>query len=87
MNESPEEYLTVEELSQKIKFSKQTLYNLIYKKEFILKKHYLKPRPKKILFIWSAIKEWMGNPSDESTPEVISSQDDSPTTDKNLINI
>ena len=87
MNESPEEYLTVEELSQKIKFSKQTIYNLIYKKEFILKKHYLKPRPKKILFIWSAVKEWMGNPSDDSTPQLISSQDDDHIEAKSLINI
>ncbi len=87
MTESTEEYLTVEELSQKIKFSKQAIYNLIYKKEFILKKHYLKPRPKKILFIWSAVKEWMENPSDDSTPEVISSQADDHIEAKRLINI
>jgi len=55
-----EEYLTVKELSDKIKFSKQSLYNLIYKGTFVLGKHYLKPTPKKVLFKWTEIKEWMG---------------------------
>ncbi len=59
-----EEYLTVDELSSKIKYSKQSLYNLIYKKTFILGKHYYKPTPKKILFKWSAVQEWI-----EGTPD------------------
>ena len=54
-----EEYLTVKELSARIKFSNQSLYNLIYKGTFVLGKHYLKPTPKKILFIWSEILGWM----------------------------
>jgi hypothetical protein len=58
-----EEYLTVDELSSKIKFSKQSLYNLIYKKTFILGKHYFKPTPKKILFKWSEIQAWIERPS------------------------
>jgi len=56
-----EEYLTVRELSDKIKFSKQSLYNLIHKRTFTLGKHYLKPTPKKILFKWSEIRKWMGD--------------------------
>ena len=56
-----EEYLTVKELSDKIKFSKQSLYNLIHKGTFILGKHYLKPTPKKVLFKWSEIRAWMGD--------------------------
>ena len=56
-----EEYLTVRELSDKIKFSKQSLYNLIHRGTFILGKHYLKPTPKKILFKWSKIRKWMGD--------------------------
>jgi predicted DNA-binding transcriptional regulator AlpA len=67
MQEPIEEFLTVAELSEKIKFSKQTIYNLIFKKEFILQQHYLKPRPKKILFKWSAVKVWLENPSAKST--------------------
>jgi predicted DNA-binding transcriptional regulator AlpA len=55
-----EEYLTVKELSQRIKLAVQTIYNFIHDGKFIAKKHYLKPTPKKILFKWSAIKEWMG---------------------------
>ena len=64
-----EEYLTVSELSQKIKFSKQSLYNLIHKGTFILGKHYLKPTPKKVLFKWKEIRRWMGDDlSNHETP-------------------
>lgn len=55
-----EEYFTVKELSEKIKFSKQSLYNLIYRGTFVLGKHYLKPTPKKVLFKWAEVREWMG---------------------------
>ena len=55
-----EEYLTVKELSQRIKLAVQTIYNFIHEGKFILGKHYLKPTPKKILFKWSEIKAWMG---------------------------
>ncbi len=58
-----EEYLTVKELSYRIKFSKQSLYNLIHKETFILGKHYLKPTPKKVLFKWSEICTWLGEPA------------------------
>ena len=57
-----EEYLTVKELSDKIKFSKQSIYNLIHKGILVLGKHYLKPTPKKVLFKWTEIREWMGEP-------------------------
>jgi len=56
-----EEYLTIKGLSKRIKYKKQTLYNYIYNGKFILGKHYIKPSPKKILFIWSAIHTWMGD--------------------------
>lgn len=59
-----EEYLTVKELSQRIKLAVQTIYNFIHEEKFILGEHYLKPTPKKILFRWSAIKEWMGEGTD-----------------------
>ena len=55
-----EEYLTIDELSERIKFSKQSLYNFIYKGTFVLGKHYLKPTRKKILFKWSEILIWLG---------------------------
>ena len=59
-----EEYLTVSELSSKIKFSKQSLYNFIHKGTFVIGKHYLKPTPKKVLFKWSKIQAWMEESSD-----------------------
>jgi predicted DNA-binding transcriptional regulator AlpA len=55
-----EEYMTVKELSERVKLAQQTIYNFIHLGKFILGKHYLKPTPKKILFKWSEIKEWMG---------------------------
>ena len=54
-----EEYITVKELSSMIKFSTQTIYNLIHQKVFVLGKHYVKPRPKKILFKASEIRAWV----------------------------
>lgn len=63
MNEQAEEYLTVDELSQRIKFSKQSIYNMVHGKILVINVHYLKPRPKKLLFIWSAIRGWMDNSS------------------------
>ena len=68
--ELTEEYLTVPELSARIKFSRQTLYNLIHKRIFVLGKHFLKPTPKKILFKWSEIRSWMGETgASEVTPK------------------
>jgi len=60
-----EEYITVYELGERIKFSKQSIYNLIYKKKFILGIHYLKPTPKKILFIWAEVEKWLRQSADE----------------------
>jgi hypothetical protein len=66
-----EEYLTVKELSGRIKLAKQTIYNMIHKKEFLLHKHYYKPKAKIILFKWSAIEKWLEGDSpdlNESIP-------------------
>jgi hypothetical protein len=60
-----EEYITAEELSSRIKEKKQTVYNRIYKQEFILGIHYVKPTPKKLLFKWSAIVRWLEGPDYE----------------------
>jgi len=92
-----EEYLTVRELSDKIKFSKQSIYNFIHKGTFILGKHYLKPTPKKILFKWSKIRKWMGDDLDpdedrvstlgESTESYDHSNNPSPSEPLSLIDI
>jgi predicted DNA-binding transcriptional regulator AlpA len=60
-----EEYLTVDELCQKIKYSRQSIYNMINRKTFKLNQHYYKPSTKKILFIWSAIQEWLAGENTE----------------------
>jgi hypothetical protein len=49
----------VKELSERIKLAKQTIYNMIHKNEFVLNKHYYKPKTKIILFKWSAIEKWL----------------------------
>ena len=65
-----EEYLTVKELSKRIKLAKQTIYNMIHKNEFVLNKHYYKPKAKIILFKWSAIEKWLegDNPDLDELP-------------------
>jgi excisionase family DNA binding protein len=55
-----EEYLTIKELCARIKYGKQTIYNLIHRKTFVQGKHFLKPTPKKILFKWSEVQAWIG---------------------------
>jgi predicted DNA-binding transcriptional regulator AlpA len=70
-----QEYITVKELSERVKLAQQTIYNFIHLGKFILGKHYLKPTPKKILFKWSEIKEWMGEDTEVQGPtEEISSE-------------
>ncbi len=69
-DQDDDEFLTVKELSERIKFSRQNIYNRISKKEFILNKHYLKPSPKKILFIWKPVKGWLEERSAKLTPEL-----------------
>jgi hypothetical protein len=67
-----EEYLTLDELSARIKYRKQTLYNLIHKGVLVIGRHYLKPTPKKLLFKWSEISAWLGEnswPENQMDPE------------------
>jgi hypothetical protein len=54
-----EEYLTVKELGLRIKMSPGTIRNLVWQKRLMQNIHYLKPTPRKLLFIWSAIEAWL----------------------------
>ncbi len=78
------EYLTINELAARIKFSRQSIYNLIYKKVLVQQTHYFKPSPRKLLFKWSAMKDWIeGKESDgidmiAKTPSI--QAPDTPTT-------
>ena len=60
-----EEYLTTDELSQRIKMAPGSIRNLVSNGRLILNIHYVKPSKKKILFLWSAIEGWLYNPTPE----------------------
>jgi hypothetical protein len=53
-----EEYLTTEQLGKRINMSPGTIRNFVWMGVFQLKVHYVKPR-RRLLFIWSAIQEWL----------------------------
>ena len=61
-----ENYLTTKELSNRIKMTPGTIRNLVWKKELKENIHYVKPTPRKILFLWSAIESWMYGDSIQS---------------------
>lgn len=54
-----EEYLITIELSRRIKMTPGTIRNLVWKGELIENVHYIKPTPRKLLFVWSAIEAWL----------------------------
>lgn len=54
-----EEYLTTTELSERIKMAPGTIRNLVWKKSLKEGIHYIKPTPRKILFVWSAVESWL----------------------------
>jgi len=61
------EYLTTNELSQQIKMAPGTIRNLVCKGIFVNGVHYIKPTPRKLLFIGSAIEAWLyGKPAANS---------------------
>jgi predicted DNA-binding transcriptional regulator AlpA len=69
MHHNHEEYLTVAELSARIKYSVQSIYNMIYNGTFVKGQHYLKPSGKKVLFIWRAVQAWIERDNPENTPK------------------
>jgi hypothetical protein len=54
-----EEYLTTKELSERIKIAPGTIRNLICKNRFIENVHFVRPTPRKVLFIWSHCEDWL----------------------------
>lgn len=70
-----DEYLTLSELCDRIKYQRQTIYNLIHKRRLILGRHFLKPTPRKLLFKWSEMQIWIGERSAQQTPVVEAPQD------------
>jgi len=51
--------MTVNELGSRIKMSPGTIRNLVWQKKLLKDIHYLKPTPRKLLFIWSAVESWL----------------------------
>ena len=64
-----EEYLTTQELSNRIKLAPGTIRNLVWKKTFIEGVHYVKPTGRKLLFVWSSCKDWLYGKRYEQTTE------------------
>lgn len=54
-----EEYLTTAELAKRLKMAPGTIRNLVYQGRLLLNTHYVKPTPRKILFVWSAVNDWL----------------------------
>ena len=54
-----EEYLTTRELSKRIKMAPGTIRNLVWRNKFKQNIHYLKPTPRKLLFVWSEVLAWL----------------------------
>lgn len=54
-----EKYLTTKELSKLIKMNPGSVRNLVYKNELKENIHFVRPTPRKILFVWSAIEAWL----------------------------
>lgn len=54
-----EEYLTTDELSKRIKMAPGTIRNMIWQEKLKIGVHYLKPTPRKLLFVWSEVEAWL----------------------------
>jgi predicted DNA-binding transcriptional regulator AlpA len=65
-----EEYLTIPELAERIKFSPQTIYNMISAGRFAKGIHYFKPSAKKVLFLWPAVRAWIERNDMGNTNEI-----------------
>jgi hypothetical protein len=68
------EYLTNPELSRRIKMSCGTIRNLCWKGDLRENVHFLQPTPRKVLFIWSAIEDWLHGKSPENPNQAGSSR-------------
>lgn len=54
-----EEFLTTTELSKRIKMAPGTIRNLVWRNAFVENVHFVKPTPRKLLFVWSAMENWL----------------------------
>lgn len=82
-----ESYLTVKELSEKVKYSPRSIYNMIHKGNFIKGVHYIKPSHKKVLFLWSAVSRWLESSGESNVKSEKPQQEEAVKIQKSLINI
>ena len=54
-----EEYLTTRQLSDRINLAQGTIRARVYKGDFKKGVHYVKAGPRKLLFLWSGIADWL----------------------------
>jgi hypothetical protein len=59
MKDDLEEYLITRELSDRIKRSPGTIRNMVCRGQLKLGIHYVKPGNGRLLFLWSAIEDWL----------------------------
>ena len=59
MEDDIDEYLTTKELSSKIKLTPGTIRNKVCRGDFKLGVHYVKAGPRRLLFLWSGIADWL----------------------------
>jgi len=67
VEQSPEEYLSVKELSQRIPYSEKTIRNLMVEGVFVRGEHYLKPRGR-VIFLWSRVQRWVSEQDEMYIP-------------------
>ena len=79
-----EEYLTVKELSSRIKMAPGTIRNLVWKGVLLENIHFVRPTPRKILFVWNRIEAWIHGKENGEMPEIRSKKDNQTSS---LINI
>ena len=77
-----EEYLTTEELSKRIKMAPGTIRNLVWKKTLVEGVHFIKPTPRKLLFVWTSIEGWL-----HGGPAMAAGHGNPTRTEHSLINI
>ena len=80
-------YLTTDELSKKIKYAEQTLYNAIHSQVFQLGVHFIKPSRKKILWIWPEIEKWLTEKSAKNPVDLGTKPKSLASTGKSLIHV
>lgn len=64
-----EEYLTTQELSDRIKMAPGSIRNLVWKNTFTEGVHFVKPTKRKLLFVWSACENWLYGQTQKTTSE------------------